>query len=83
MRVRPIVAVLRVHSPLVEEQGANGASGERRDGRPIPAGVAHELQRTVVAETIARSGEPHGGIRTTDFIVEVPTVIPSTVYIEF
>ena len=79
---RPIVHALRAHNHLVEVH-VHSVARFTRDGRPIVAAAAHIVQRTVEVETIARSGEPHGGIRMADFVVEVVTVVPGTIYIEF
>ena len=83
VRVRPPVSVvMRDHPPLVEVHFATAVRVAARDGRPIVAPVAHEIQRTGVPVAKARRGEPHGGIRTADFVVEVPTVVPGTFFIE-
>ena len=79
--VRPKVAALRVHEPLVEIQEATVARVER-NGRPIVAVAVHVVQRTVLVAANTRSREIYGGIRTADFVIEVETKVPSTVYIE-
>ena len=77
--VRPFGVLQRAYHAPQEVQAASAARAVR-DGRPIPALAAHELQRTVAADAPARSREIYGGIRIADFVVEVPTVVPGTVY---
>ena len=72
-----------MHEPPLECQAATAVHGAQgRDGRPIVAPAARDEQHTIAAGAKARSGEPHGGIRTGNPVVEVPTVVPGTVYRE-
>ena len=80
--VRPKVSLLRGHLARGEAQVVTVARVVARACRPIVAEVAHAEQRTVFAVAITRSREIYGGIRTADFVIEVETGLPSTVYIE-
>ena len=78
---RPSAIELRGNEPRAEGIGATRVSAVR-DGQPIVASDAHEAQPTGAGVAIARSGEIYGGIRTADFVVEVPTIVPGTADIE-
>ena len=80
--VRPKVVLLREHLARGEAQVVTVARVVARACRPIVAEVARAEQRTVYAVAITRSREIYGGIRTADFVIEVETGFPSTVYIE-
>ena len=67
----------------MEEQGATVVRGVW-DCRPIEAVAAHAVQQTgCFAAAKTHSREIDGGIRRSDFVVEVPPVVPSTVYIHW
>ena len=80
--VRPKVSLLWGHLSRGEAQVVTVARVVARACRPIVAEVTHAEQRTVCAVAITRSREIYGGIRTADFVIEVETGLPSTVYIE-